>query len=150
MRILSVILPLLVVTAVFIAPLQMGCCMSEKTAPIQQVQEQPSSCCTMKITQSVTQSSHSTDQPLAPCQPQRNDCPRCTRTVMSHHSCDADQLVISQPIELPTQADCFVLALNTLTLNQPLAQSQPWQAADNLISSAPARTLCAQHCLLTV
>ncbi|MAX24699.1 MAG: hypothetical protein CMJ19_09365 [Phycisphaeraceae bacterium] len=70
MRLLSVILPLLVITAVFIAPLQLGCCMSEKATPKQDVQEQtPSSCCKMQMTMPVSDSSRHSDQPLSPVSP---------------------------------------------------------------------------------
>ncbi len=54
MRLLTVILPLLVITAVFIAPLQLGCCLSEKATSTQDVQKQASSsCCSMQMTQTV-------------------------------------------------------------------------------------------------
>ncbi|MAX24700.1 MAG: hypothetical protein CMJ19_09370 [Phycisphaeraceae bacterium] len=69
---------------------------------------------------------------------------------MSHQGCDSDLLVINQQVDMPSQAQCMMLALNTISPDQILTHPSHSDASLDPISPATARTLCAQHCLLTV
>ena len=149
MRYIQVILSSLVIFSVFVTPLQAGCCM---TKPAQAVEQSPmssgDSCCMMKI----TQSTEHVDQPLAPCESREGECPKCTRSAMSHHGCGAEQLIVTQdaaqsPALLATQ---LVMAANNLSIVQlatPFAT--PFSPVIQL-SLDTARSLCAQHTLLTL
>jgi hypothetical protein len=144
MRIAQTMLASLVMLAVFIAPLQAGCCM---TSP-QPSQKAPTShsCCAMKMASQPVPS----NEPLSPCRTDDGQCPKCTHTVLAHNGCTSDDaaLTASQSPDIATLLNLhFMVPAVDQPLVLPVIASSP---VAQVLPSVSARSLCAQHCLLTI
>ncbi|HAI10525.1 MAG TPA: hypothetical protein DCM28_02395 [Phycisphaerales bacterium] len=146
MRITQTIATLLVILTVLLAPLQVGCCMvmPSQSSQVSQM-DIPSSCCSKKK----VAADIPLDHPLAPCESRDGQCPRCTRMLKAKSGCIAEMIPAAQQVDtLPTQN--LLLDLNQIAWVQPSTPSLNSFAIDTCLESVTARTLCADHILLTV
>lgn len=145
MRIAQTISACMVMLAVFLAPFQGACCMAMSPKAQMQPQDSPHGCCTSAmVTQTVPLS-----QPLLPCHTREGECTHCTHTVMSNQSCGMDVVSLSIESHLPV-ANWLALELRQLAAIAPQPVALPCSIAMTDLPSVTARSLCSQHCLLTV
>ncbi|MBL4702267.1 MAG: hypothetical protein JKX85_13515 [Phycisphaeraceae bacterium] len=143
MPIAQTIFTSLVILAVFFAPLQAGCCMSDEQT--QQI-EVPTSCCASQMTTDKPAS----DQPLLPCSNTQGDCPKCNHASIANAICgNGDGITLIHSLADIVLPVCFDLS--------PLSLMQPINVATDIdlfsSQSMPltvAQSLCAQHCLMTL
>lgn len=147
MRLIQTMLTLLVILTVFLTPLQAGCCMV-MPIPQQELETKTGgSCCISKM--AAIQTDIPTAPPLAPCKSREGQCPRCTHTVMAQHGCATDQLVFTQDSNIEL-TPCLSFALCTLSADHPIWRPVAVDLTVIATKLNTARTLCAQHTLLTV